>query len=141
MLRPTTGAWNEFILLTDKLLSDNLLRKGLDAAGAPKTDEAGNRLGSMSRLQELLVRVSSTTTVDSVRFVLQPLREVRKERQSPAHRIEDTTSDAGIVNRQRDRLRDIADSLHGIRVFVQTHPKVRAAGWEPPDFIDNWRLL
>lgn len=141
VLRPTTGAWNEFILLTDKLLSDNLQHKGLDAAGAPKTDEAGNRLGSMSRLQELFVRVSSTTTVDSVRFVLQPLREVRKERQSPAHRIEDTTSDAGIVNRQRDLLRDIADSLHGIRVFVQTHPKVRAADWEPPDFIDNWRLL
>ncbi|MGC1207641.1 MAG: hypothetical protein WA880_06755, partial [Ornithinimicrobium sp.] len=45
VLRPTTGAWNEFILLTDELLSDNLRHKGLDAAGAPGTDDAGKRLG------------------------------------------------------------------------------------------------
>ena len=141
VLRPTTGAWNEFILLTDKLLSDNLQHKGLDAAGAPGTDAADNRLGSLSRLQELFLKVSSTTTVDNVRYVLQPLREVRKERQSPAHRIEDTTSDANIVNRQRDLLRDVADSLHGIRVFVQSHPEVRGSEWKPPAFIDNWRLL
>ena len=141
VLRPTTGAWNEFILLTDKLLSDNLRHKGLDAAGAPGTDAADNRLGSLSRLQELFLKVSSTTTVDNVRHVLQPLRDVRKERQSPAHRIEDTTSDANIVNRQRDLLRDVADSLHGIRVFVQSHPAVRGSEWKPPAFIDNWRLL
>lgn len=141
VLRPTTGAWNEFILLTDKLLSDNLGHKGLDAAGAPDTDKADNRLGSLSRLQELFLKVSSTTTVDNVRFVLQPLRQVRKERQSPAHRIEDTTTDANVVNRQRDLLRDVANSLHGIRVFVETHPKVRSSDWKPPAFIDNWRLL
>lgn len=141
VLRPTTGAWNEFILLTDKLLSDNLRHKGLDAASAPETDEAGNRLGSLGRLQELFVKVSSTAVVDNVRYVLQPLRDVRKGRQSPAHRIEDTTSDANIVNRQRDLLRDIAGSLHGVRTFVQTHPKVRSSEWKPPAFIDNWRLL
>lgn len=141
VLRPTTGAWNEFVLLTDKLLSDNLSHKGLDAAGAPDTDDAGNRLGSLSRLQELFLKVSSSTTVDNVRFKLQPLRKVRKERQSPAHKLEDTTSDANVVNRQRDLLRDVADSLHGIRVFVQTHPKVRTSEWKPPTFIDNWRLL
>lgn len=141
VLRPTTGAWNEFILLTDKLLSDNLSHKGLDAAGAPATDGAGNRLGSLGRLQEFLLAVSSATTDDQVRFVLQPLRQVRKERQSPAHKLEDTASDSNVVNRQRDLLRDVADSLHGIRVFVQTHPKVRTSDWKPPTFIDNWRLL
>ncbi|MDN5744594.1 MAG: hypothetical protein L0H31_05675 [Nocardioidaceae bacterium] len=141
VLRPTTGAWNDFILLTDKLLSDNLRHKGLDAASAPKTDEANNHLGSLSRLQELFIKASSTAVVDNVRYVLQPLRDVRKERQSPAHRIEDTTSDANIVNRQRDLLRDVAHSLHGIRTFVQTHPKVRSSEWKPPALIDNWRLL
>lgn len=141
VLRPTTGAWNEFILLTDKLLSDNLRHKGLDAASAPETDNAGNRLGSLGRLQELFVKVSSTADVDNIRYVLQPLRDVRKERQSPAHRIEDTTSDANIVNRQRDLLRDVAGSLHGIRIFAQTHPKVRRSAWKPPASIDKWRLL
>ncbi|MCW2814888.1 MAG: hypothetical protein JWN84_2343 [Nocardioides sp.] len=142
LLRPTTGAWNQFIHLTDKLLSDNLRAKGLDAAGAPKIDAEGKPMtGTLTRLQELLVARSSHHDRDSVRFVLEPLREVRKARQAPAHKISDTASDSNVVNRQRDLVRHIADALHGVRVFVQTHPKVRAADWKPPDCIDNWRWL
>jgi len=141
MLRPTTGSWNEFIHLTDKLLSENIRNKGLDAAGAPKTDAAGKPLASLTRLQERLLSASSKATVENVRFVLQPLRDVRKERQNPAHKIEDTVTYANVVNKQRDLLRDVADSLHAIRLFAQTHPAVRASGWTPPAFIDNSRWL
>lgn len=141
VLRPTTGAWNEFIHLTDKLLSDNLRHEGLDAAGAPKTDGDGNQLGTLTRLQALLVSVSRKATTESVRFVLEPLREVRKQRQGPAHKIADTVTDANVVNKQRDLLRDVAESLQAIRSFAQTHPKVRAADWNPPQYIDNSRWL
>lgn len=141
VLRPTTGSWNEFIHFTDKLLSENLQPKGLDAAGAPKTDANGNNIGTLGRLQELIVARSRTVTIDDVRGVLGPLRQVRKERQAPAHKIADTATEALVVNRQRDLLRDIAYSLSAIRAFVQTHPAVRSAGWEPPDYLDNWQWL
>lgn len=135
VLRPTTGSWNEFIHLTDKLLSDNLQPKGLDAAGAPKTDAKGNNIGTLGRLQELILASSSTATVDGVRSVLKPLRQVRKERQAPAHKIADTVTDGNVVNKQRDLLRDIAYSLDAIRAFVQSHPAVRSAAWEPPKYL------
>ncbi|MBB2988513.1 hypothetical protein [Terracoccus luteus] len=141
VLRPTTGSWNEFIHLTDKLLSDNLQPKGLDAAGAPKTDAKGNNIGTLGRLQELIVASSSSATPEAVRSVLEPLREVRKERQAPAHKIADTLTDGNVVNNQRDLLRDVAYSLEAIRAFVQTHPEVRSAGWKPPIYLDNWRWL
>lgn len=141
VLRPTTGSWNEFIHLTDKLLSDNVQPKGLDAAGAPKTDAIGNNIGTLGQLQELILASSSTATVEDVRSVLEPLRQVRKERQAPAHKIADTVTDANVVNRQRDLLRDIAYSLDAIRAFVQTHPAVSSAGWEPPKYLGNWQWL
>lgn len=141
VLRPTTGSWNEFIHLTDKLLSDNVQPKGLDAAGAPKTDAKGNNIGTLGQLQELILASSSTATVEDVRSVLEPLRQVRKERQAPAHKIADTVTDANVVNRQRDLLRDIAYSLDAIRAFVQTHPAVSSAGWEPPKYLGNWQWL
>lgn len=141
VLRPTTGSWNEFIHLTDKLLSDNLRPKGLDAAGAPKTDARGNNMGTLGRLQELILASSSTATVEGVRSVLEPLRQVRKERQAPAHKIADTVTDGNVVNRQRDLLRDIAYSLDAVRAFVQTHPAVRSAGWKPPRYLNSWQWL
>jgi len=141
VLRPTTGSWNEFIHLTDKLLSDNLMPKGLDAAGAPKTNSQGDTVGTLGRLQELILTSSSATTPEGVKSILEPLRRVRAERQAPAHKIEDTVTDRNVVNRQRDLLRDIASSLDAIRFFVQTHPAVRAYGWAPPDYLDRWRWL
>jgi hypothetical protein len=141
VLRTTTGSWNDFIHLTDKLLSDNLRPKGLDAASAPKTDAKGNDVGTLGRVQELLLASSSTATEEGVRGVLEPLRQVRKERQAPAHKIADTVTDGNVVNRQRDLLRDIAFSLDAIRAFVQTHPAVRSAGWKLPKYLDNWRWL
>ncbi|WP_311211036.1 MULTISPECIES: hypothetical protein [unclassified Aeromicrobium] len=141
VLRPTTGSWNDFILLTDKLLSDNLRSSGLDAAGAPREDAKGNLLGTLGRLQELILAASSTATVEGVRGVLDPLRQVRKERQVPAHKLADTVADGNVVNRQRDLLRDVAFSLDAIRLFAQTHPAVRSAAWEPPPYLNNWQWL
>lgn len=141
VLRPTTGSYNEFIHLTDKLLSENIRHKGLDAAGAPRTDDAGKTLASLTRLQELLLSASSKATLENIRDVLQPLRDVRKERQNPAHKIEDTVTDANVVNKQRDLLRDVGSTLYAIRSFVQTHPTARASDWTPRQGIDNWRWL
>lgn len=59
LLRPTTGEWNDFVLTTDKLISDNMRVKALDAANAPTRDLAGKDLpktATLSRLEALLAR-------------------------------------------------------------------------------------
>lgn len=69
---------------TDKLLSDNLNKAGLDAAGPPTHDDKGNQLGTIARLEHLVV---TKTTADpaEIRDVLRLFRDVRKQRQRPAH--------------------------------------------------------
>ena len=74
--------------------------------------------------------------------MLRPLRDVRKARQKPAHSLDDTAFDHGVINAQRDTLRDVAKSLETIRYFSQSHPAVRAAGWQPPGYLErDWLWL
>jgi hypothetical protein len=111
------------------------------AVSPPKTDTKGNNILTLGRLQELILASSSVATAEGVRTMLQPLRQVRKERQAPAHKIADPVTDANVVNRQRDLLRDIGFSLAAIRAFIKTHPAVSSVGWEPPEYLDNWQWL
>jgi hypothetical protein len=50
ILRPSQHEWDAFIHTLDKLLSENLRHDALDAAGAPKESDQGERLGTLNRL-------------------------------------------------------------------------------------------
>lgn len=140
VLRPSSNEWDGFMLTTDKLLSDNLSKAGLDAAGAPTLADDGARLGTLSRLEQLLLTRSSTSA-DSIRSVLKPLRDVRKQRQRPAHSAVDPLTDRSVFHRQRVVLGAVAGSLEALRVFLSRHPKVRAASWKAEDYLDDWLTL
>lgn len=129
ILRPSTGAWHEFILTTDKLLSDNIRHDALNAAGAPRRDKSDQPLGSLARLERLLVKAARVNPADAV-AVLGPMRSVRKERQQPAHRLGAPTTDSEAAARQRDLLADLGGSLEAIRELLMRHPK--AVGWQLP---------
>jgi hypothetical protein len=57
-----------------------------------------------------------------VEQVLKPLKEVRKERQKPAHALVVAATDATITAQQRDLLNNIAGALHLLRQLLQQHP-------------------
>ena len=71
--------------MLDKLLSENLRHDGLDAAGAPRLNDAGQNLGTLNRDEELLL--ARRAKPEGVKQVLAPLREVRSARQRPAHAL------------------------------------------------------
>lgn len=139
VLRASTNEWDAFILATDKLLSENLLTAGLDAAGAPTSDEKGNHLGTLARFERLIIKRTTVAAAD-VRDAFRPLRDVRKQRQKPAHATAEPLTDRTVFEKQRKLLADIAVSLQATRRLLQRHPKVRAAGWEPSHLDDWWTL-
>ena len=140
VLRPSSNEWDAFVLATDKLISDNLSTSGLDAAKAPTVGSDGTRLGTLNRLEQFLLTKSSATP-DNIRSVLQPLRDVRKQRQKPAHSSADPMTDRSVFKRQRVLAAEVTGSLEALRVFASRHPKVKAAGWEAPDYLDDWLTL
>lgn len=142
VLRSTSRDWEAFILITSTLLVDGLSAKGLDAARAPKKNDAGDVVGTLNRLALLLeTKTSPSTSSEAIGRLLAPLREVRKERQAPAHKVNQNVRDPMILNRQRDLLMRLAETLIQLREFVSTHAAVRRAGWKPEPQLERWVVL
>lgn len=130
ILRPSQHEWEGFIQLLDKLLAENLTAAGLNAAGAPVHDDAGQSLGTVGRLAALLA--SKGIEREAVSRVLAPVREVRGARQRPAHALRTNVTDHTFVHRQVDLLERVNESLELLRRFWQTHPANR--DWKEPDY-------
>lgn len=140
ILRPSTNEWEAFIHTTDKLLSDNLIAAALDAANAPTHNDSGQPLGTLGRFEAMFLK-RSTADPAAIRRVFQPLRDVRKQRQKPAHDNSDHVTDTTIYGKQRQTLNDVADSLDAIRHHLSTHPKAKQAGWAAEEYLDDWLVL
>lgn len=123
LLRPSQRDWDEFVHQLDKLLSENLDSKALDAANAPKKNPSGDTLGSLNRLQEFMLQ--NRVRPDAVRAVMKPLRDVRAERQGPAHVLKANVTDGTYIHRQVALLWDVNESLVNIRDWLATHPRNR----------------
>jgi hypothetical protein len=123
LLRPAQRDWDEFVHQLDKLLADNLDAKALDAAGAPTTNAAGDKVGTLGRLVEFMIK--HKVDPDAARSVMKPLRDVRTARQQPAHKIAPNTRDRTLVHKQVDLLWQVNSSLMDIQNWLSTHPKNR----------------
>ena len=132
ILRASQKEWDEQIHLLDKVLSENINHKALDAANVPKVDEHGKNMGSLQRLAKLmeLTRLSQ----NMIESTMAPLREVRAARQKPAHAIRKNLNDKTFVHKQVDLLGRVSGSMIGLRMWLSSHPK--ADKWKP-DFEDG----
>ena len=133
VLRPSSNEWHQFVLLTDKLLSENIQHSSLTSAGIDRNDADDEPMGSLQRL-ELFVVQSGLTKVQAV-ALLAPLRSIRTERQKPAHKLVTHTTDPTLFAHQRDVLVDITRSLMGLRDLLMKHPS--ACDWEPDEVIEE----
>ncbi|GAA5127224.1 hypothetical protein [Pseudonocardia adelaidensis] len=131
ILRPSEREWDAFIHELDKLLSDNLSAKALDALGAPKVNSGGQNLGTIGRLEELLKNLK--VSPDNAHEVIEPLREVRRARQKPAHAIRTNLTDKTFTHKQVALLHEVVSSLIALRTFWATHPSARA--WQEPNYV------
>ena len=126
ILRPSRREWDEFIHQMDKTLSDNLSTKFLNNIGAPKENEEGHSLGTIARLQLLLE--SGGASKDLATQILKPIKEIRRQRQAPAHAIRVNITDATFVHKQVVLIHEVNDSLKFITSMFSRHSK--AKNWE-----------
>lgn len=140
LIRPSSTEWDQFVLLTDQLLSENINTAALDAAGAPTANAQGDRLGTMNRLGEFFYTRTSAPK-QQVDETFAPFKAIRRARQKPAHAATAPTTDADAFVRQRDVLIDLAKSLEALRRFLQRQPKVVAADWKPSEYLEKWLTI
>ena len=139
---PTLKNYNEFVLLLDKLISENINKDFFNG----KIDlyehiQLGDNLierkpkGTLSLLQEWILLKYNHPKDEIIKDLFKPLKKVRSDRQSPAHKISEDTFDKKFIDRQKVLINDVYSSLRALRTIFQQHPKAR--GFEIPDWLDN----
>jgi len=144
--RPTLRNYNEFVLGMDKLLSENLDReffRGEVALEEEKEREDGkivvSQRGTISLLNEWLrgaIRWSDEE--EAVRVIIKPLQYVRRERQAPAHKLQENNYSAKYDEKQHEIFRDVYVALFNFRATLAEHPNAPAI--EVPRYIANGNI-
>ena len=132
VLRASQSEWEEFVSQADKMLSENLDPKTLDAMGAPKIDANGKVIGTIGRLQWVLENVADLRP-HQVSLRLKFFRDVRDARQKPAHALRKNVQDSTIVRKQRDLLNEISVSLETLEIIFSRHPNNKS--WKPDELL------
>lgn len=129
---PTTKNYYDFINLLDKYISENLNKSFFEGKldleeRRPIDDDTFERIqkGTLRLLEEWISTVFSYADDSFPKEIMKPLKKVRKERQSPAHKVIDNSYDPSLVDLQKDIMEGCYLSLGSIRRNIQTHPKAK----------------
>lgn len=142
---PTLKNYNDFILLLDKMISENINKDFFEG----KVDffefkELENGLverqskGTLQLFEEWLNSVFNVKGDGTVSELFKPLKKIRKERQSPAHRINENQYDRQLIEKQKIIMDDIYSVFRNLRNIFHQHPKAR--DFEIPDWLENGKI-
>lgn len=141
---PTLKNYNEFVLLLDKMISDNI-NKPFFEGDIDFYDIKEIENGIKERIPKGTLRLfeewlsSKYNTVDSeISKIFKPFKNVRKERQSPAHKISENSYDQIYIGKQKELIQDVYYSMKVLRNIFQRHPK--AYEMEIPSWLDNGKI-
>lgn len=132
LVRPTTKEFNDFVLLLDQVMSDNL-NKDFFRGDIELETEAQREDGKVVVTPKGTIQLLEQWFQKKMRFpdpkpfneMVATFREVRKARQSPAHKAEDSTFDQNLFKEQRELASRAYNAVRTIRLMLTNHPAVR----------------
>jgi len=141
---PTTKNYYEFINLLDKYLSENINKSFfegmLDLEERKLIDEdtfERVQKGTLRLLEEWISTVFKYADDTIPKEIMKPLKRVRKERQSPAHKVIDNNYDSSLIDLQKEIMETCYISLGSIRRNLQTHSKAKFVELDDSLYQDN----
>lgn len=142
---PTLKNYNDFVLLLDKMISDNINKDffiGKIELFELKELEEGiverKQKGTLRLFEEWLLSQHNIDNQEMVKEIFKPLKKVRRERQNPAHRISENVYDKKYTEKQREMISNAYSSIRDFREIFQHHPKAKDVGI--PDWLDNGEI-
>ncbi|MDF2605826.1 MAG: hypothetical protein K0S34_16 [Bacillales bacterium] len=145
-LRPTLKNYNAFVHALDKMLSDNL-NKDFFRGDIPLEDEIEredgkieirNR-GTIALLDEWITKNFIPKDPEPMKKIFKTLKKVRKERQKPAHSIQEDVFDKKYFTMQDDLIKDAYSAVRSIRLILANHPLIR--GYEVPNWLYEGKVV
>ena len=142
---PTLKNYDEFIMLLDKMISDNInkdfFKDKIDLFDLEKIDDnlvERKPKGTLRLLEEWLLSTYNYSNKQVLIDIFKPLKKVRRERQNPAHRINENEYDLKYINKQKELINQSYSSIRALRTIFQQHPK--ANGFKVPDWLENGEI-
>jgi len=131
LLRPTVAEFNDFILLLDKMMSDNINKEFFGNDVEIETDEVradGKVVVKPKRTVQILeawfAKLFRAEDEGPIQAMIASFKKVRKLRQSPAHKVNINAFDQQIFRTQRDIMINAYDAVRTIRQAFANHPAV-----------------
>lgn len=132
LLRPTRKELNDFVLLLDKLLSDNINVNFFPSTISRETETVRpdgkvvvHQRGTIAMLEEWLntaVRLPDPGPKDEM---LEEIRDIRKLRQKPAHAVDGDAYDPELFKEQRRLFLNGYDVVRTLRLLLANHRRAK----------------
>lgn len=142
---PTLRNYNEFILLIDKMISDNINKDFFvgkvdlfDVVDVGDGSIEKKQKGTLRLFEEWLATQYKSYKNDSVKELLKPFKNIRKERQNPAHMINENIYDKKYTEMQKNVIKSAYNSIYNIRLIFQEHSK--AVSVEIPRWLEEGNI-
>jgi hypothetical protein len=147
MLRPTIHEYESFIHLLDKLMSDNINKKffkgdiDLESETVRKDGKIQvTQKGTISLLDEWLRKHYRTSDWEPWNFAISVFRNIRKQRQSPAHSVNVNKYDQSLIEKQRDLMQEVCEALMILRHALRNHPACKDHDFEIPKALEERKI-
>lgn len=144
LVRPTLEEFNDFALLLDKLLSDNI-DKAFFKGEVPEEEERERKDGKIEVRQKGTLQILDDWVRKHYRLpdwkpwdeAIAALRKVRRLRQKPAHAVNENVFDQKYFKEQRELIAEAQSAVNVVRHLLAKHPLVKKAGIEIPDWLNG----
>lgn len=142
LVRPTQEEFNDFVLTLDKMVSDNISKKFFKHEVAYETEEERHdgkilvrQKGTIAILEDWLAVIFRPSDPKPMEDMIAAFKQVRKERQKPAHAVRADVFDQKVFHQQRELVVSAYTAIRTLRLIFANHPAVKGAEIEIPDVL------
>lgn len=137
ILLPTLKNYYDFISVLEKLFVHNISIKAFqkDAGvirSVERKDVDGKEKGSIAMFKEWLMK-NVRASFDVAEVIIEPLKKIRKLRQTPAHEMINNEYDVEVYEKQKELVVETYEMLRAILSLFKGHPL--AARIEIPEYL------
>jgi len=136
LLRPTLLEYNSFVLLLDKVMSDNINKKFFenDLLMETEIERSDGKIvvsqkGTIALLREWFDEYFVPEDNQPIEEMIEIFKKVRKLRMKPAHSVNEDVFDQKYFRMQRELINDAYKAIRTIRLIVANFPEVKR---DPP---------
>lgn len=139
---PTLKNYNEFVLLLDKMISDNINKdffkgkiESYELIQLQDNLVERKPKGTLRLLEEWLISTYNHPDKQILKDLFKPLKNVRSDRQNPAHRIKENDFNKEYIEKQKVMINNAYSSMRALRTIFQQHPQ--ANSFRIPNWLEN----